>query len=262
MGAIYNKIGDGYDSTRKADPAIVKALAELLGVEHGGRYVDVACGTGNYTVELARNPGVSWWAFDQSEKMLSEARAKSAEIQWDLYDAASTGYQTGSFDGALCTLAVHHFESLGTVFSEVHRILDGQGNFVIFTALPDQMRSYWLCEYFPVMMEKACEQMPKQELLEASLRESGFVLQSLQPFWVTPDIQDLFLYSGKQRPEMYLSKRVRGGISSFRNLCNSSELASGLAQLETDIASGAIQSIMSKYRSDTGDYVFLAAKAK
>lgn len=262
MDAIYNKTGDGYDNTRKADPGIVEALAKLLGVRPGGRYVDVACGTGNYTVELARSPEVSWCAFDQSEKMLSEARAKSAEIQWDLYAAASTGYQTGSFDGALCTLAIHHFEDLSAVFSEVHRILDDLGSLVLFTALPDQMRSYWLCEYFPAMMEKACEQMPKQELLEVSLRESGFVLQSLQPFWITTSLRDLFLYSGKQRPEMYLSKRVRDGISSFRNFCNSSELAGGLAQLEADIASGAIQSVMNKYRSDTGDYVFLAAKAK
>lgn len=55
MAAMYNQIGNGYDATRCADPEILNAMARLLSVREGRLYVDVACGTGNYTVELARH---------------------------------------------------------------------------------------------------------------------------------------------------------------------------------------------------------------
>lgn len=34
------------------------------------------------------------------------------------------------------------------------------GAFVIFTALAEQMRHYWLCHYFPEMMARCIEKMP------------------------------------------------------------------------------------------------------
>ena len=51
---IYNDIGKTYDSTRKADPMIVKTLLNLLNPETSGLYLDLACGSGNYTVALDR----------------------------------------------------------------------------------------------------------------------------------------------------------------------------------------------------------------
>lgn len=50
--AIYNKIGKTYDLTRKADPTITKQLINLLQVEPNQKYLDLGCGTGNYTASL------------------------------------------------------------------------------------------------------------------------------------------------------------------------------------------------------------------
>lgn len=72
MVAIYNHIGNGYDITRCADPEILSAMARLLSVRDGGLYIDVACGTGNYTVELAHLGG-AWCAFDQLGAMATQA---------------------------------------------------------------------------------------------------------------------------------------------------------------------------------------------
>ena len=50
--ALYDRIGDGYDATRRADPTIVEALGRLLALPPGGRCLDLGTGTGNYAVAL------------------------------------------------------------------------------------------------------------------------------------------------------------------------------------------------------------------
>ena len=258
MLPIYDKIGEKYDTTRKADPMILQELGNLLDIKQNYIYLDVACGTGNYTSEIAKVGG-SWHAFDNSEKMLEEARNKSEIIKWDKFNIESLGYNSNMFDGAICSLAIHHFPNLKLAFTEISRVLKANANFVIFTATPEQMHSYWLCHYFPVMMEMSCEQMPTLKLVKESLFYAGFSVNDLKPFSIIPNLKDFFLYSGKQRPEMYLTEKVRNGISSFHNFCTPSELKSGLKKLKTDIESGHIIKIINQYQSSLGDYLFIQA---
>ena len=75
MEAIYDEIGIDYDTSRKADPTILSTLIRLLGIENRKRYLDIACGTGNYTTEFA-NCGGEWFAFDQSEKFYRRPTVK------------------------------------------------------------------------------------------------------------------------------------------------------------------------------------------
>jgi len=72
-------------------------------------------------------------------------------------------------------------------------------------------------------------------------------------------LEDFFLYSGKQRPEIYLLETVRNGISSFKNFCTHTELQQGLTKLDGDIQSGAIYNLINQFHHD-GDYLFLMAK--
>jgi len=72
--AVYDRIGTGYDATRRADPAILSTFADLPAIGPRRRFLDAARGTGNYTVRLARRDG-DWFALGQSERTLCEARA-------------------------------------------------------------------------------------------------------------------------------------------------------------------------------------------
>ena len=259
MHAIYDKIGEDYDTTRKADPSILSELENLLEIQENNLYLDVACGTGNYTAEISKAGG-TWYAFDHSEKMLREARSKSNIVKWSQFNIESLGYNSNMFHGAISSLTIHHFPNLKLAFSEVARVLKPNANFVIFTATPKQMHTYWLSHYFPVMMEMSCEQMPTLEQVEESLSNAGFTISTQKPFYITPELKDFFLYSGKQRPEMYLSKKVRKGISSFHNFCTTAELESGLNKLQTDIDSDQITEVINQYQSDIGDYLFVRAQ--
>ena len=77
--ALYDRIGVGYDGSRRADPSIVDDLAGRLSPRTDGRYLDLACGTGNYTRALAARGG-DWTGVDASRTMLDAARAQSDEI--------------------------------------------------------------------------------------------------------------------------------------------------------------------------------------
>ena len=258
MNAIYDRIGDGYDTTRRADPQILEVLHELLEIREECTFLDIACGTGNYTARLAGHGG-RWHAFDQSETMLAEARGKSVAIEWQNFDIEKTDYPDNYFDAAMCSLAIHHFKDLSRAFREIARVLKPGGRLVIFTSTPDQVAGYWLYEYFPRMMQASCTQMPSLAALEQAMRPYDLQISYTQPFFITPELQDFFLYSGKQRPAMYLSEDVRRGISSFRNFCSDSELNMGLELLEKNIRSGHINNVIDKYENLLGDYLFVVA---
>ena len=256
--ALYDAIGASYGATRRADCGIRDELVKHVELRASEDFLDLGCGTGNYTCALAAAGG-QWHGVDASAEMLDQARSKDCQVSWMLADAQSLPYEDGTFAGAICTLAIHHFPSLEAPFAEVARVLRA-GRFVLFTAFPEQMRSYWLCHYFPQMMEKSIERMPRKETVLRALGEAGFSAPSIVPFAVCHGLQDLFLYSGKVHPQLYLNASVRSNISSFATLCLPSELEEGLERLQADIAKNRFQCVARQYASTEGDYAFVVAE--
>jgi ubiquinone/menaquinone biosynthesis C-methylase UbiE len=54
MQPSYNKIGIDYNSTRQADDYLSDRMFALLEGDKGKQYLDIGCGTGNYTVALEK----------------------------------------------------------------------------------------------------------------------------------------------------------------------------------------------------------------
>jgi SAM-dependent methyltransferase len=254
----YDAIGSNYDVTRQADPGLVDSLVRLLDTQPGALILDVACGTGNYTVALAER-GLRMTGVDISSTMLRRAREKFDGVDWRIADASQLPCADGMFAGAVCVLAVHHFSCPAQVFSEVRRVLAG-GPLVIFTSSPEQMRRYWLNLYFPQTMARAIAQMPDPQVLAQNLRQAGFRSVDCEPYEVSDSLEDLFLYSGKLRPSLYLDPHVRSGISTFATLAEPSEVEAGLVALAADIASNRIRAVIDAYAHSEGDYQFIIAR--
>ena len=254
---LYDNIGAHYDSTRRADPHLAERLAHHLAVRPGGRYLDIACGTGNYTHALADRGG-DWYGVDVSSGMLRRAQDKGGNVGLLLGDAEALPFRDGSFDGAVCTMALHHLPRLEPVFSEIRRLLRG-GRLVMFTSTAEQMAGYWLNEYFPIAMQRSTVQMPSQATILEALAAAGLSVDRQELYDVREDLEDLFLYAGKRRPELYLSAAVRRGISTFSTLAEPAELEAGTTRLERDIASGRISDVADRYENEGGDYMFIVA---
>jgi len=256
--SLYNQIGLNYDVTRRPDPYLVQCLASHLEVRDGCKYVDLACGSGNYTGALAEK-GVEMYGIDLSDVMIKAAKEKNPRVDWFLGDVGELPFEDDLFHGAICTLAVHHFDCLYLAFCEAFRVLK-HGNFVIFTSTKEQMQNYWLNEYFPEAMKASIAVMPSFDSIEQGLRDAGFSSIYTDRYTVRDELQDLFLYSGKNKPEMYLNPAIRAGISTFASLASSEEVALGCSRIAADIESGSIESVMNAYENDGGDYLFVVGR--
>jgi hypothetical protein len=110
-------------------------------------------------------------------------------------------------------------------------------------------------------MAKAIQQMISVTELEKELTAAQIQVVQTEAFYVTDDLQDLFLYSGKHRPQLYLDPAVRAGISTFASLADSAEIKEGCRQLEADIRTGHVHDVVKTYENQLGDYAFLVGKA-
>lgn len=259
METKYDTIGNNYDQTRKADSYLTGRLHYHLNPNTNGLYLDIGCGTGNYTDALQKK-GYKFIGIDPSKKMLEKAKFRNQEISWRVGTAECSGLETGSIDGIIASLTIHHWPDLKKGAAELFRILKDKGRIVIFTSTPKQMEGYWLNRYFPKMMSDSIAQMPSYTQVQEAMISSGFELHKTEKYVVRPDLQDKFLYCGKQNAEMYFDDDVRHGISSFSSLANQAEVEKGLADLRKDLDTGKHTQIRASYENDLGDYLYIIGK--
>jgi len=89
--------------TKEWTDAEVAFIVDVLNVPHG-RILDVPCGTGRHSIELAKH-GYSVTAIDISEKFINGLREKvnKQQLTIDVIHANIVKHEiTGSFDGAIC----------------------------------------------------------------------------------------------------------------------------------------------------------------
>lgn len=237
----------------------MKRLFHHLGLKPGAQCLDIGCGTGNYTAAL-QQMGLQMTGVDPSEKMLETARSRDSFTQWKTGIAENIPLENAAVSGAVASLTIHHWTDLGKGFAELNRVLRPGARLVIFTSDPDQMRGYWLNHYFPRMLQDSMKQMPACEHVEKQLAQYGFSVAGTEKYFVRDDLQDLFLYSGKNRPAFYLDEQVRQGISSFSSLANADEVKTGLVRLQHDITTGKISEVIREHENNDGDYLFIIAE--
>ncbi|NRD20623.1 class I SAM-dependent methyltransferase [Winogradskyella eckloniae] len=259
MATIYNKIGRNYNQTRKADPYLTKQFLKHLNPQKDGLYLDVGCGTGNYTNALQQK-GFQFIGIDPSIEMLKQAHALNKNIEWNFAPAEKTNLAHQSIDGIIATLTIHHWPNITRAFSEFNYILKPNGKIVIFSSTPEQMQGYWLNHYFPKMMSDSITQMPSLAVLETAMANSGLKISATEIYNIQPNLEDQFLYCGKHNPELYFDESIRNGISSFCALANKTEVEQGLHMLRNDIDSGKIHDIIKSYENSLGDYLYIIAE--
>jgi demethylmenaquinone methyltransferase/2-methoxy-6-polyprenyl-1,4-benzoquinol methylase len=106
---------------------------ELASVAPGGRVLDVATGTGDLAIALARavGPGGEVIGCDFSQPMLARARAKAPEVRFEWADALALPYSSDSFDAATVGFGVRNFADLDAGIGEMVRVVAPGGRVVI-----------------------------------------------------------------------------------------------------------------------------------
>lgn len=245
-----------YDMTRCADPALTAQMADLLRLRADGHYLDLGCGTGNYSCALAALAG-QWHGLDPSPAMLAQAAKKSTDIKWRRGRAEESLYAAAQFDAISCFLALHHMQDMAAAFAQMAHIMKPTARLVFFTALPEQARACWLRAYFPHMIEDDAMILPSLAALQSAAETAGLLFDGRSAFHITRDTKDRFFYSGKYHPALYLDATIRANMSPFRRI-KPKELASGLAALARDIESGEVGDKIAAAESQDGDYTLIS----
>ena len=113
-----------------------RRAADLAAVGPGDRVLDVAAGTGDLTIELARRvePGGEAIGCDFSENMLERARAKAPGLRFETGDALDLRYADGEFDAATVGFGARNFTDLERGLREMARVVRPGGRVVILDA--------------------------------------------------------------------------------------------------------------------------------
>jgi demethylmenaquinone methyltransferase/2-methoxy-6-polyprenyl-1,4-benzoquinol methylase len=136
--AMFDRIARVYDlmntvMTAGLDRRWRERAADLARVVPGARALDVACGTGDLALELARRvaPTGEVVGTDFSEAMLERARAKSGAVRWEWANALELPYPDDAFDAATVGFGARNFSDLDRGLSELARVVRPGGCVVV-----------------------------------------------------------------------------------------------------------------------------------
>ncbi|HWX75152.1 MAG TPA: ubiquinone/menaquinone biosynthesis methyltransferase, partial [Solirubrobacteraceae bacterium] len=142
--AMFDRIASVYDLMNTAMTAGLHhrwraRAAELADVAPGSRVLDVATGTGDLALELARrvSPGGEVVGSDFAPAMLARARAKASARaagvapRFELADALALPYPDDSFDAATVAFGVRNFSDLPAGLAEMARVVRPGGRVVV-----------------------------------------------------------------------------------------------------------------------------------
>jgi demethylmenaquinone methyltransferase/2-methoxy-6-polyprenyl-1,4-benzoquinol methylase len=136
--AMFDRIAGPYDAMNTLMTAGMHhrwrdRAVELAAVGPGSRVIDVATGTGDLAIALARvvGPDGEVVACDFSEQMLVRARAKAPQLRFEWADALALPYASDSFDAATVGFGARNFSDLRRGIEEMVRVVAPGGRVVI-----------------------------------------------------------------------------------------------------------------------------------
>jgi demethylmenaquinone methyltransferase/2-methoxy-6-polyprenyl-1,4-benzoquinol methylase len=191
---MFDRLAPRYDRMNRVislglDRGWRKHTVAELGLPAGSLVLDLACGTGNLSNDLA-SCGLQAIGVDYSAGMLAAAQTGAALVRGD---AAFLPFGDATFDGVVCGFALRNFVELTSVFSEIARILCVGGRFAALdAAVPTNPllragNAIWFRGAVPLLgralahdpdaysyLPKSTAYLPSPPVLADALLEAGF----------------------------------------------------------------------------------------
>ncbi len=143
MKSVFDRSAEKYDEWyesergRRIDEIETNLIMSLLKPRKGERILDVGCGTGNYSIKLAKL-GCVVVGIDPSKDMINRALEKSMklhlkDVSFKLGKAEELPFPDEDFDAVVSVTAIEFFDEVEKAVSEMFRVLKSGGRLVIGT---------------------------------------------------------------------------------------------------------------------------------
>lgn len=164
-----------------------EASVRLSNPQVGEHVVDIACGGGEVTFDVADRVGATGHVLglDISEKMIAAAHAEatsrgSSNTSFRRSDAESLDCEDASFDLALCSLGLMYVPEPAVAVAEMHRALRPSGRIAV--SVWGERRHCGWAELFPIVDRRVTSDvcpmfffLGAPGVIEATLENAGFV---------------------------------------------------------------------------------------
>ena len=137
---LYDSISSTYGVTRREDRRVAGQIHDALGSAE--RIINVGAGTGNY--EPRDRPVV---AVEPSIEMISKRPPGTGAVVRAVAEALP--FRSESFDAAMATLTLHHWQNRRQGLTEMRRVAPRQ---VIFLFDPAETYRFWAIDYWPTAL--------------------------------------------------------------------------------------------------------------
>ena len=141
MKNLFARIANRYDTMNRImslglDCLWRRSALKYIELPEGCKILDLACGTGDFTIELARRwPNAEITGVDLTSEMLDIARAKLSEAHNVTYltgDAQNLSMlEPKQFSLVVCAFGFRNFPDKAKALSECHRLLADGGRLVV-----------------------------------------------------------------------------------------------------------------------------------
>lgn len=145
---MFDTISKEYDNLNRVisfgiDIKWRNKVVEIVGKTNPETILDIATGTGDLAISLAKTSASKITGLDISEGMLSVGRKKieklnlNNKIEMVLADSEEIPFEDASFDAITVAFGVRNFENLEKGLNEIYRVLKKGGVFVVLeTSIP------------------------------------------------------------------------------------------------------------------------------
>ena len=150
-------------------------IADLGRISAGSIVLDVGCGTGIYTIPLAKKTDAVVFGLDSSKEMIKKAKMKedSQIVEWQIGDAENLPFDNAHFDCAIMTLVIQQIVNKKKAIDEIYRVLKKNGTFVMMTKSHGQLRRSLIMD-FPKTRQIDFKRFPTIPMLKYMLSSAGF----------------------------------------------------------------------------------------
>ncbi len=186
-----------------------RKVVRATGLEPGGRALDLACGTGSLTRDLAKKVGPKGYVLgiDFSREMLRAARSRpSPNIVYRLGDATDLrGVPSGAFDAATIAYGARNIPDLAALFSEMARCLRPGGVAVCLEIARPGSRLF--AAFYGLWFDKIVPRLGAR--ISGDAWAYSYLPESVKEFVAPDELSDIMERSGLQDVTWW---RLAGGI--------------------------------------------------